>query len=146
MKAWIENDKIRDIAKGNPAELYHPSVAAFYDTEVPEDAENGDMFIDGVLTKPEPVVPQEPVEPPTVYPKISPVEFKLLFTGPERIAIRIAGETDELIKDFYEIIDDPRLKEVNLGLQSTQDGIGYLALQGLIAPERIPEILTGIFK
>ena len=33
-KAWIENDRIRDIALGNPDELYHPDVAKFYDTEV----------------------------------------------------------------------------------------------------------------
>jgi len=44
-----------------------------------------------------------------------------------------------------EIIEDPRLKEVNLSLQSTQDGINYLALQGLIAAERVSEILTGEF-
>jgi hypothetical protein len=47
-KAWIEN---------------HPDVAVFYDTEVPDDAVNGDGWIDGVLVKPVPEIPTE--ETPT---------------------------------------------------------------------------------
>jgi hypothetical protein len=50
-KAWIENERIRDIAHSEPTEIYHPDVAVFYDTEVPDDAENGDGWIDGVLVK-----------------------------------------------------------------------------------------------
>ena len=40
--AWIENQRIRDIAPGNPVEFYHSDVAVFYDTQVPNDAANGD--------------------------------------------------------------------------------------------------------
>ena len=40
-KAWIENNVVRDICEGNPAELYHPDVAVFYDTDVPDDIKNG---------------------------------------------------------------------------------------------------------
>jgi hypothetical protein len=54
--AWIENDKIRDVAHSNPEEIYHAEVAVFYDTEVPDNAENGDGWINGFLIKPEPVV------------------------------------------------------------------------------------------
>jgi len=49
---WIENNRIRDIAPGNPTEFYHPDVAAFYDTQVPDDAANGDGWVDGALVKP----------------------------------------------------------------------------------------------
>jgi hypothetical protein len=60
--AWIENEKIRDICLGGiPADCYHPDVAVNYDTEVPDDAENGDGWVDGALVKrpiPEPVVEQ----------------------------------------------------------------------------------------
>jgi hypothetical protein len=52
--AWIENDRIRDVAPGNPVEFYHPDVAAFYDTQVPDDAANGDGWVNGQLVKPEP--------------------------------------------------------------------------------------------
>lgn len=71
-KAWIENDRIRDIAHSEPTEIYHPDVAVFYDTEVPDDAVNGDGWVDGVLVKPVPevidVVPEiieTPAETPT---------------------------------------------------------------------------------
>ena len=47
--AWIENERIRDTAPGNPAEFYHPDVAVFYDTQVPDDAVNGDGWVNGQL-------------------------------------------------------------------------------------------------
>lgn len=55
--AWIENDSIRDICPGDPATHYHPDVAVFYDTQVPDDAVNGDGWINGQLVKPEPPPP-----------------------------------------------------------------------------------------
>ena len=59
--AWIENDKIRDICQGGePAEHYHPDVAKFYDTQVPDDAANGDGWVSGALVKPEPPAPAPP--------------------------------------------------------------------------------------
>ena len=85
-----------------------------------------------------------PVPPPVIPPKVSPVEFKLLFTAPERIAIKTS--TDPVIQDFFEIVNDPRLTEVNLALPSTQDALGYLAQQGLIAEARIAQIVLGEIK
>jgi len=64
-KAWIENERIRDIAHSEPAEIYHPDVAVFYDTEVPDDAVNGDGWFDGVLVKPVPEIPEIVEETPT---------------------------------------------------------------------------------
>lgn len=58
--AWIENNRIRDIAPGNPAECYHADVAQFYNTEVPDDAANGDGWVNGQLVKPEPAPPVPP--------------------------------------------------------------------------------------
>jgi hypothetical protein len=53
--AWIENDNIRDICQGGePSNCYHPDVAKFYDTQVPDDAVNGDGWVNGTLVKPEP--------------------------------------------------------------------------------------------
>ena len=59
--AWIENNKIRDVAHSNPAEIYHPDVAVFYTTQVPDDAVNGDGWVNGALVKPEP--PEAPTPP-----------------------------------------------------------------------------------
>lgn len=58
--AWIENDKIRDVAHSNPAEIYHPDVAKFYDTQVPDNAVNGDGWVNGALVKPEPPAIPDP--------------------------------------------------------------------------------------
>ena len=142
-KAWIENERIRDIAPGDPGALYHPDIAKFYDTLVPDDAANGDGWVNGQLVKPEPPAPVTPEPAAPVYPKVSPVEFKLLFTSPERVSIKAARATDPVIDDFYDIVEDPRLTHVDLGLQSTQDALAYLEAQGLIAAGRKTEILTG---
>ena len=58
--AWIEADKIRDICHGDPVSCYHPDVAKFYDTLVPDDAVNGDGWVNGTLVKPEPPAPPAP--------------------------------------------------------------------------------------
>jgi hypothetical protein len=55
--AWIENDKIRDVAHDEPSKIYHPDVAKFYDTQVPDDAVNGDGWVNGALVKPVVVEP-----------------------------------------------------------------------------------------
>lgn len=58
--AWIEDGKIRDVAHSNPNDIYHPDVAKFYDTQVPDDAANGDGWVNGQLVKPEPPPPAPP--------------------------------------------------------------------------------------
>ena len=63
--AWIQNDRIRDIALGDPSSLYHPDVAVFYNTEVPDEAANGDGWINGQLVKREP--PPLPPPPPRTW-------------------------------------------------------------------------------
>lgn len=144
--AWIENDIIRDIAPGNPEQFYHPSVAAHYDTEVPDDAENGDTFSNGVLTKrPVPEVVVQTPEPVVVKPpKVSVIEYKMLFTSAERIAVK--ASTDPVIIDLQELMNDPRTVNVDLSLQSISDALDYMTAIGLIAAGRKAEILTGEIK
>jgi hypothetical protein len=55
--AWIEENKIRDVAHSNPTEIYHPDVAALYTTQVPDNAVNGDGWVNGALVKPVVVEP-----------------------------------------------------------------------------------------
>ena len=78
--------------------------------------------------------------------QVSPVEFKLLFTSPERVAIKAARATDPFVADFFEIVEDPRLTHVDLGLQSTKQALAYLASKSLIADERQAEILKGVIQ
>lgn len=143
-KAWIENGTIRDIAPADPASIYHPDVAALYSTDVPDEAQNGDSFVDGIWT-PKPVVTPEPQPEATpVPPKVSPVEFKLLFTAQERVAIKTSA--DPVVQDFYDLVNDPRLTHVDLALQSTQDALSYLTAIGILADGRKAAILTGDVK
>ncbi len=143
MKAWIiENNLIRDICHGNPDELYHPDIAKLYYADVPDNAENGDSWDGVTLTKPVVVVPVVVVVPP----KVSPIQFKLLFTSQERVAIKAARVTDAILDDFYDIMDDPRLTEVDLNLQSVQDALDYLTALTLIGVGRKAEILLGVVQ
>ncbi len=74
--------------------------------------------------------------------KVSPIEFKLLFTAQERVAIKASA--DAIVRDFFGIVEDPRLTHVDLGLKSTQDALTYLEALSLIAEGRKDEILTGV--
>lgn len=126
----------------DPAEHFHPVIAAEF-VAVPDDVAPGWRFDEGDWLAPEEAEEPEPV---ASYPKVSPVEFKLLFTVTERVEINAAKATDEVLAAFFEIIDDPRLTFVDLGLQSTQDGLTYLVGLGLITAERRAEVLTGALQ
>jgi len=152
MKAWIENDTVRDICPGNPAECYHPDIAVHYNTDVPDGTINGAALVDGewvnpVVSEPTPV---EPVKPDIT---VSPVEFKLLWTIQERVKISELKVSDSIIQDFYSIIDDTRLTLVNLSLESTKQAIEYLLNKlvesNILTSERAitrkEEILSGKF-
>lgn len=61
--AWIEKEKIRDICQGgDPKDCYAPSVAVHYDTLVPDEANNGDSYVNGQWTP----APKEVSQPPAV--------------------------------------------------------------------------------
>jgi len=85
-------------------------------------------------------------EPPAVLlPLLTPVEFKLMFTPMERIAIKGKRATDEILDDFMDIIDDPRLVTVDFNLQSTKDAIDYLVSIEVLTAERAVQVKTGVF-
>lgn len=136
--ARIINNVAVDVSS-NPAEQFHPSIAEQFEP-VPDAVQPGWRLVDGTWKAPEPA-PQP--EPAPVYPQVSPVQFTLLFTSPERVAIKAARTTDLVIDDFFDIVEDPRLTFVDLGLQSTQDALSYLVSVGLLTAERREQILTG---
>lgn len=103
---------------------------------------NGWILEDRVLSDPGKLLHISPL-PPTAAPKVSPVEFKMLFTTAERIAIKSARVTDLVLQDAYEILDDPRLTYVDLALQSNIDMVDYLVAMGWVSAERAVVIKTG---
>ena len=145
--AWIENNKIRDIVNADPFTVFHADVAKNYSTEVEDNVEDNAELVDGVWVNPvtpEPDTDYVIPEPEKVYPKVSPLEFKILFTAQERIAIKEAKATDEILQDGFEILEDTRLTVVDLGLASTQDFIDYMTSLGLLTTERADKIKSGI--
>ena len=145
--AWIENNKIRDIVEVDPFTIFHADVAKNYSTEVEDNVKDNAELIDGVWVNPvtpEPDPDYEIPEPEKVYSKVTPLEFKMLFTSQERIAIKEAKATDAILQDGFEILDDPRLTMVDLGLASVQGLIDYMVTLELLTTERADEIKSGI--
>lgn len=75
---------------------------------------------------------------------ISPIEFKLLFTPAERIAIKFCA--DPMVQDFFSIVDDPRLTKMDLEMRSTQTALHYLVSKELITEARLAEIMACEFQ
>ena len=125
----------------DPENSFHPDIAAQFEP-VPDNVKQGWVRTDGKWAAPAPAPQPEP-EPGPTYPKVTPVQFKLLFTSPERVAIKAARATDPVVDDLWELVEDPRMTEVDFGLKSVRDSIEYLATAGLIAPERVGEIIIG---
>lgn len=138
--ARVINDVAVDVC-ADPANSFHPDIAREFE-QVPDNVKQDWVRIDGVWSAPAPSPEPEPT--PSEATKVSPVEFKLLFTNAERVAIKAARATDPVIDDFYDIVEDPRLTFVDLGLQSTQYALSYMVAQGLLTEDRRSEILAGV--
>lgn len=67
--AWIENEVIRDICpNADPYSTYTSEIAALYNTLVPDEAQNGDGWVDGqLIPRPVPPPPPPPVPPPQTW-------------------------------------------------------------------------------
>jgi hypothetical protein len=134
----------------DPLNKFHPTISAQFQ-QVPEIVERGWVLDSSTGEWSSPPI-QEPVLSPEVYTKLSPLDFKMCLTSAERIGIKAMVSTDVTIADFYEIIEDPRLTEVDMGLQSVRDAVGYifakLAESGVVASEdvalRVKQIVSGM--
>lgn len=138
-KAWIENNRVRDIANGNPNELFHPDIAVHFDTDIPDDIVVGAELVNAKWANPI-IEVTTVIDAIVILPMVSPVEFRMLFKSEERIAIKTS--TDAVVQDFFEIINDPRLTYVDRNLQSVKDALAYLESINLIAAGRAVEILS----
>lgn len=150
--ARIINNTAVEITDVNPAGRFAPEITwePVPDTVTVNSTRTGETW----AIAPEPAPAATGPEPAIPDITVSPVEFKLLWTSPERIAIKTLKSTDEVIADLFEIMDDPRLNTVNLSLKSTQDAVDYilakLAGAGVVAASAVAgrrdEILSGAFR
>ncbi|MDT8428474.1 MAG: hypothetical protein RQ757_06880 [Pseudomonadales bacterium] len=123
----------------SPGEYFHPDIALQF-AEVPGAVQSGWKLVDGLWVSPDPA--PDPV-PAQTSPVVSPITFKMLFTSAERLAIKAARATNPIIDDFFELLDDPRLTQVDLGLSSVQGALDYIVSEGLLTVERQQQILGG---
>lgn len=136
--ARIINNAAVDVST-DPTKYFHPDIAREF-VAVPDEVKPGWIRADGQWSAPAPAPQPEPVP---VYPKVTPVEFKMLFTSAERIAIKEARTTDPVVDDYLDIVEDTRLQVVDLGLQSVQEGIQHLQSIGILTEDRVSQILAG---
>ena len=140
--ARVVNQTAVDVRTKSPEGFFTPNVAAEFVT-VPEEIEDGWTFDGEVWAEPVQIDPN-PIEPTASYPQLTPLEFKMCFTVTERLAIKAAKETDPILQDTYEILDDVRLKTVDLNLASNRALIDYLVSLSCVTLERAEQIKLGV--
>jgi len=138
-KAWVEDGKIRDLCEGDPQELFHPDIAGYYATIVPDFVVTGATWDGAQWENPPPAPPPATA----LIPLIGPIAFQMLLHVEELVAIESAKETDPVVKIFFKLLDDPRTDIVDRNLKTVQDGLRYLEAKGLLSAGRAQEILTG---
>jgi len=131
--AKIENGKVENVIVLLDEDL--PKMPSDWTLIKSETANIGDDYINGVF-----VAQAPPFVEPLKVTSVSPIEFKLRFTAPERVAIY--QSTDLIVKDFVSLLDDVRLTKVDLTLPSTTDAIDYLISINLVEANRKDEILA----
>ena len=140
-KAWVEAGKIRDLCDGDPQELFHPDIAGYYNTTVPDFVVTGATWSGTQWENPPP--PPPPPSAAVPIPLIGPIAFQMLFHVEELVASDAAKETDPVVRIFWNLLNDPRTDTVDRNLKTVQDGLHYLEAKGLIGVGRAQEILTG---
>lgn len=138
----VINGTAVDTRAESPAGCFTPNIAAEF-VACPDEVHDGWIFADGVWAEAIKIEPNQ-ADTPVTYPQLTPIEFKMCFTVTERLAIKAAKETDPILQDTYEILDDVRLKVVDLNLASNRALIDYLVSLGCITIERAEEIKSGV--
>ena len=139
--ARVLDNTIYDICPGDPSEYYHPDVAQLYTEEVEDYVLVGAQYNGTDWVNP---IPTEKLKAILAMPvNVSPVEFMLFFTSAERVTLKAARNTDAVVDDFFDILEDQRLTEINMGLPSTSEILDYFISQGYLDSSRKSEILLG---
>jgi hypothetical protein len=143
MKAWIENDTVRDIVAVDPNDVFHPDVAALYVTDVPEGCVVGATLVDGVWTNPPPP-PVEIAPPPAPEPVrtvLSKLDYMNRFTDEELAGIYQAAKVSVAVEVWLEKFK--LATDIDTTDPRTVAGCEALEAAGLLAPGRAAQILSG---
>ena len=138
--ARIVNNTAVDVRADHPEGCFTPEVAAQFAT-VPDAAEDGWIYKDGVWSAPPVPVPLPPE--PAKIPLIGPIAFQMLFKVDELVAIDAVKGTNPAIRIFWKLLDDPRTDFVDRNLEPVQTMLRNLEASGLLAAGRAEEIIHG---
>ena len=94
-----------------------------------------------VILSERPPAPPEPTPASPPAPVYTRLEFLLLFTPEEVIAIQNASLTDPSVAYYNYMVN--AVITLQLTDQTVIDGVNMLATQGVISPERAAQILAG---
>jgi hypothetical protein len=88
----------------------------------------------------------EPIVP-SYRTTLTPVEFKMMLTVAERVAVKQAAEAGDLVlADFLELLNDPRLKSVILTHPDNIAAMNYLVSLSILTEARAATILQGMLE
>lgn len=121
---------------------HEPTLAATF-IECPDSVTAGATLISGTWQA---FVPPEPPAPRP--PRVTPPQFFLLFTMAEQVALEGLRSSTPWLNLFFKRLEDPRLTEVDLSLESVQGGVAQaLALVHTgDTSARVAEVLTGVWR
>lgn len=71
------------------------------------------------------------------------MEFILMFTASERVAIYALRATDPIVAGWLGILEDARLMTVDLSSTSIEEALSYLVGQAVITSQRKTQIQNG---
>ena len=124
----------------DPKNSFHPDLVTEF-VKVPDNVTHGWRLADKTWSAPVEALPS-PVSVEITH--VTRTEFMRLFTGPERVAIKNARGTDDLVEDFFSMVEDPDSPGVDLTLQSTLNILLHLQSMEIITDARRLAILAGV--
>ena len=153
--ARIVNDIAVDVVEGDPAERYHPLLAAQF-AEVPTDVVEGSRLVNDVWIAPEPV---EPAPEPAAPIQMAIIDFLRLFTNTEMAGFNALrktvaalapadyGDPDKAALVGFEVglthYDALRAGLIELDHPETVQWLSLLVPLGVMTEERLQDVLAG---
>jgi hypothetical protein len=121
-----------DVTTTTPTSIFHADVAAQF-VVVPDGTVTGAITADGGKTFTVPTELPAPV-PAVTYPTVAPIDFKLLFTTAEYVAIK--GSSDAVVQALYELVQDALNTgtPIYLGTPRVQTGLTYMSANPTASP------------
>ena len=136
--ARVRNDVVVDLFDKLDGQV-HPDLHGEF-VQVPDTTEIGFVKNGKKYEAPPPVKEEENQEDPPPAPSLSKLDFLRRFTRMERIALRKAATSNEIVADFMHMLE--LSASVSLDHSDVVEGLSYLEAEGMLDAGRKDEILA----